>query len=101
MKKINELPIAFDGKGGQKGYVFKCVKRSKTALMYTKTSGHSTIFEVFEIKHVPICIDFEKRLYSETEFKEVYPRDEHFGKWAWNYLSAGKAVQKWMELSNE
>ena len=41
------------------------------------------LFEVFERKTVPLCVNFANRIYSETERKEVYPKTKDFGVWAW------------------
>jgi len=53
-----------------------------------------TWFEVFNTTYVPICIDFEKRIYSETDVKEVYPKSKDFGVWAWTYNNKEEAIKK-------
>ena len=36
-------------------------------------------YEVFRKKVVPICLDFVAKIYSDTDFKEVYPKSKYFG----------------------
>ena len=83
--QIHKLEHSFDGKGEMKGYRFECVGERPSGYLY-KVSGENgdKHYEVFVKKSVPVCLDFENRVYSETEFKETYPKSKDFGVWAWN-----------------
>lgn len=50
-------------------------------------------YEVFMRKSAPLCVDFENRVYSETDFKEIYPKSKDFGVWAWCVSDLDKAKQ--------
>lgn len=83
MKTI-KLESNFDGKGEVKGFVFQQVKESDFGYIYNVKTGNRSYYEVFQKKSNPVCIDFDKRIYSETEFKEVYPNSKQFGITAWH-----------------
>lgn len=55
-------------------------------------------YEVFLRKKTALCLDFKNRIYSEKEFKEVYPKSQHFGEWAWGYFRKESAMTKFNEL---
>lgn len=92
---IHKLEKSFTGKGSVKGHVFERVKDTDYFYIYkvTISSKHSH-FEVFKKKITPICLSFENRLYSETIFKEVYPKDNDFGVTAWSCLTLEKALKR-------
>jgi hypothetical protein len=96
---IKKLQENFEGVGEVKGFEFHQIKRSDKALLYEVYSGKSKHFEVFAIKTTPICLDFEKRLYSETDSKEVYPKAKDFGVWASTTKEILKAVDYFEALS--
>jgi hypothetical protein len=73
-----------------KGYVYE--------VMFNNTPRH---YEVFLKKTTPICLDFENRIYSETDFKETYPKDNDFGKWAWTKNNYEEALEKLTTYNNE
>ena len=50
------------------------------------------VYEVFERRAVAVCIDFENRVYSQTDKKEIYPKSNDFGKWAYSYNSYDAAI---------
>jgi len=93
------LENEFIGKGEVKGFRFRKIASTQHANLYEVDSGVSNVhYEVFMRKLVPVCIDFENRLYSKTEQKEVYPKSKDFGVWAWTYNNILKAEQKYLEL---
>lgn len=95
MGKIEILKGEFDGIGEMKGFKFQFLSIGSGKYMYKVTSSEGNVhYEVFNIKTVPICIDFEKRIYSETDFKEVYPKAKDFGIWAWTFRDIEKAAEK-------
>jgi hypothetical protein len=92
--KIEKLKKEFIGVGEVKGFTFRQLFENDNAYIY-KVNEH---FEVVMKKHSPVCIDFEKRIYSETEFKETYPKGNKFGIEAWNYGSIENALEKFNAL---
>jgi hypothetical protein len=86
-----ELEETLEGIGETKGFVFTRVDRSNSAYLYKVDTGASVHYEVFERRNTPICIDFEQRIYSETDTKETYPKSNDFGVWAWSTNSRLRA----------
>ena len=100
MTTVIELEKTFIGTGEAKGDVFKQLKSSKFAFVYSRNINDQTIYyEVFQKRVVALCLDFSKRLYSETEFKEIYPTAKDFGITAWCYGNLDKAMQKFESLT--
>ncbi len=94
MDSIKTIPYSFVGSGDVKGFIFTKVASTHHRYLYKVDSGDTDIyFEIFKRKTAPICIDFEKRIYSDTEFKEVYPKSKDFGSWAWTTSSIDKAYE--------
>jgi hypothetical protein len=100
MKK--ELEKQFIGIGEVKGFKFTRIMYTEHVNLYKVESNEGNIhFEVFKRKFTPVCIDFENRVYSDTEFKENYPKAKDFGKWAWCINDYKKAENKYNELIHE
>jgi hypothetical protein len=96
---IKKLPENFEGKGEVKGFEFRQVKRSEKTLLYEVYSANFKHFEVFAIKTTPVCLDFENRVYSETDFKEIYPKSKDFGSWAFTTRKLLRAVDLFESLN--
>lgn len=92
--KIEKLPAMFDGKGEVSGFSFTKVYENEVGYVYEVKDGYHIHYESFKKKITPICIDFQKRIYSETEFKEVYPKSRDFGTWAWTKKEINSAIKK-------
>lgn len=92
---IELLPKVFDGKGEVFGVKFTQVFSNDKYYIYERSDGN---FEVFERKKVPVCIDFTNRVYSETEFKETYPKSTLFGVCAWSFPTLRQCLNK---IANE
>jgi len=88
-----QLPITFDGTGEVAGSSFRLAKRTNTYLIYKVYNLGSTYYEVFKIKCSPVCLDFQNRIYSETEQKEVYPKSKQFGITAWTTSTKQRAIE--------
>lgn len=92
---IKELEDEFIGVGDTSKFKFKKLASTDKGFLYEvmpdDTSRH---YEVFERKLTPICIDFENKIYSETEFRVRYPKAEDFGKWAWTFMDRDLALNK-------
>jgi hypothetical protein len=81
---IQEIKHEFEGTGEMKTFNFSLLQETEKGFMYKVKSEEGTLhYEVFKKELTPICIDFAKRIYSETEFKYKYPKANNFGKWAW------------------
>lgn len=91
---ITKLERTFDGKGEVVGYRFECLDERPSGYLYeVKGENGDKHYEVFLKKSVPICLDFENRVYSETEFKEVYPKAKDFGVWAWSVQTCYRGME--------
>lgn len=98
--KRNEYPDSFVGVGEVKGFNFNLVKRDDKAAIYRVTSPSGNVYyEVFKRKFSPVCIDFQNRIYSETEENESYPKSTHFGLSAWTYPNIEGAEQRFNEIN--
>lgn len=93
--ETRKLSKVFEGKGSVKGITFSQVDESDATYVYYRNDGY---YEVFLKKTTPICIDFEKRIYSETELKELYPKDKDFGSWGWCFKDKNKAWKHQVKL---
>ncbi len=88
-----------DKKFIKKGIKYAQIASSGSGYVYFCTStGSKGYYEVFKHVLTPICINFEKREYSKTDFKVRYPGNEEFGSWAWTLLSREKAIRKFEGL---
>ena len=98
---IKELETNFEGTGEVKGFKFNQIKSGEHAFLYEVTPPDAnTHFEVFVRKNAPLCIDFENRIYSETDFKVMYPKSKDFGIWAWCIADREKAFLKFNSINN-
>lgn len=96
---IELLQKQFFGTGEVSEREFEQISVSDTAYLYKVTlSDGNVYFEVFQRKNSPVCIDFETRVYSETHFKERYPKSNDFGAWAWCIKNYDRAVNKFNSL---
>lgn len=85
MKKI-ELEKEFIGTAEVSGFKFTQIYITEHVNCYQIDLGNGNIhFELFKRLFSPVCIDFKKRIYSLTDFKEVYPKANEFGIRAWTY----------------
>ena len=79
-----------------KDFTYKKVKSTKQGSVFSIHDNESDKeygYEVFMRKTTPLCIDFEKRTYSETEFKQRYPKANDFGVWAWSVKTLERAEE--------
>mgnify|MGYP003621755142 CR=1 FL=1 len=96
---VKDLENEFTGVGDTSGFKFTKLNSTDKGFFYSVDVGEGKChYEVFEKKFVPICLDFEKKIFSETEFKYIYPKSEAFGKWAWCIVDYNKAVEKFKSL---
>jgi hypothetical protein len=96
---IQEIKHEFEGTGDMKPFTFSYMKENEKGFLYKVESEKGTIhYEVFKKELTPICIDFAKRIYSETEFKYRYPKTNDFGRWSWCTTELEKAEKMFKEL---
>ena len=79
---IKKLENEFIGKGEVDGFIFKKKSENEFGYIYQVENNGFVHYEVFDKKITPICLDFEKKIFSETDFKEQYPKSNNFGDWA-------------------
>jgi hypothetical protein len=94
MKTI-KLEKQFKGKGEVKDFKFTKVEETERGYIYKVNDSY---YEVFKKKTAPICLDFETRTYSADTVKEIYPKSNDFGAWAWAYNCILKANKRLHEL---
>lgn len=85
MRKINveKIPSEFTGIGEVDGFTFTKLHENEFAYIYQVSfNDEFAIYEVFRKKVVAKSIDFKNKIFSETDFKEVYPKSKNFGDWA-------------------
>lgn len=100
MKNVKELPLVIV----KKPITYTQIAKSETAYIYEcrhekQGENENPYYEVIKRKISPVCIDFDKRIYSDTEFKETYPKAEHFGKTGWCIWNKERAFERLKELS--
>jgi len=95
---VIELEDEFIGTSEVKGVLFKKIASVEHGFIYEVSSDNATYYEVFKRKLTPICIDFENRIYSETDFKVIYPKSKDFGIWAFTTSKLNKAYNILNEL---
>lgn len=95
-----ELPDNFIGVGEVKGFNFTKLHYNGNGYLYeVRPIEGNAHYEVFERKTSPICVDFEKRIYSETDSQVRYPKSQDFGVWAWCITNYQIAVTKFYSLN--
>jgi hypothetical protein len=101
-KIVQPLKDKFLGGAEVSGFSFEKVKESEHGYIY-KVEGYddNSYYEVFHKKTSPICIDFLNRVYSETDLKELYPKSNDFGVWAWTLGSYESAINKLNQIEHE
>jgi hypothetical protein len=96
---IKELELEFIGTGDVRGFNFIQMQSSPNGYLYSVDPGEGNIhFEVFTRKTTPLCIDFEKHIYSEVDSKVCYPSTNSFGVNAWCITNYNEAVTKFNSL---
>ena len=92
---IKDLEDEFIGTGEIRRFKFIKIDSTDKGFLYSVDVGEGNIhYEVFVKKLVPICINFEKREYSDTDFKYSYPGTNQFGVSVWCITDYDKAVEK-------
>ena len=102
-KTLERLPLNFDGVGEVSGFRFTQTGSRGAYRIYhvVDKDSRKEHYELIKTKLSPKCIDFEKRIYSETEFKETYPKSSAGGKTLFTFHKHEDAVIKLNELTND
>ncbi len=95
---IESLPDKFTGTGEVKGFEFTKLKESKGKFLYQVEGEGKVWYEVVKSDLVPKCINFNERLYSDTDFKYTYPKAKDFGRIAWTKKSIEEAEELYREI---
>lgn len=99
---IKYLENEFTGTGEVKGFKFRKITTLEHVYLYEVSSSDGNVwYEYFKRLNTPICIDFEKRLYSDTEFKEIYPKAKDFGITAWCLTDFDRARLRAEQLNDQ
>jgi hypothetical protein len=95
------LEIEFEGKGEVLGTNFKQIEKSEKAFLYELTDKETGTkhFEVFERKIQKAGDITVAGVVVKHEEKEMYPKSNSFGKWAWCMTCFEKAKAKFNEIS--
>lgn len=97
--EVKELEKDFIGGAEVSGFKFHQIASSEYGFLYeVLVEDELCHYEVFLKKLVPLCLNFEERIYSETEFKEIYPKGKDFGTWAWTLTDYPSALNKFNTL---
>lgn len=91
---LEKLPTKLNGTGDVRGFKFTKINETDNAYLYEVNTNVSIHYEVFEKKITRRCIDFDKRLFSDTEFKEIYPKTNDFGIWTYTFKKLNNAIEK-------
>lgn len=92
MKIVKKLEKKFEAGS----YEYTQMESSENGYMYMKY-GATISYEVFELKTTPICLNLDEKIFSETEFKEIYPKSNMV--WKWTFIDYEKAKAKFNELN--
>jgi hypothetical protein len=99
VETIKIIPEKFFGIGEVAEFEFSLFSSTEYAYCYKVVGdGGNVHYEVFERKNTPICLDFENRIYSESEFKETYPKSNAFGSWAWTFVNPELAMSALVKI---
>jgi hypothetical protein len=97
-KHVEKIRAIYEGAGEVRKFTFQQCMEAENAYIYAVNDKGKIHYEVFVKKTAPLCVDFEKRIYSETHFREVYPKANDFGVWAWTYRDKESALKKFETL---
>ena len=95
---IQKLEKSFIGIGEIKGFEFNQLISTPNAYLYSVKNNGTTYYEVIVKKTSKVCLNFDTREYSDTEYKELYPKAKDFGVLAWSYGTKQRGIKKLEEL---
>lgn len=77
LTQVKKLPESFISKGE----TFERIYDDETSYVYKRIHSGIEYFEAFRKKNIR-CVDLYTKV-ATGEWKEKYPKDKDFGKWAW------------------
>lgn len=94
------LENEFEGKGEVSGTRFKQLQKTDKAFFYqlTHVETGQNRFEVFKKKESKGGLAIIACLEVRYEQKQIYPKSNNFGKWAWCFYDYEKAAAKFNEI---
>lgn len=97
---LEVLPQEFNGRGGQKGFLFSLIKRNVNICLYRKSDSESDKcwFEVIIVRIQKENIFKIGGVDVKFNAKELYPNDELFGLYGWCFSDVDSALNKFDEL---
>lgn len=101
--QVNYEPLAetFTGRGSQRGWEFKQLRREGRIALYEKESEGWKCYEVIRVKEDKGGLHKLGGVEVMFEPKERYPSDEDFGNNGWTYGNEGEAIRKYEALVEE
>lgn len=98
---MKTLDLKFEGKGEVSGTTFKQLKKSEKAFLYELTDNETgqKRYEVFEKRVSKECEAIIAGQTVKYEEKEIYPKSNCFGIWAWCISDYEKANAKYNSLN--
>jgi len=100
---LKKLEKTFQGVGEVKGKTFRQVFSDENYYIYEITENESgkVYHELIKRVKTPVCIDFHNRVYSQSEFKETYPKSKQFGKTGWTFAGFEQCKEKIEQLKDD
>jgi hypothetical protein len=98
---MKTLELEFEGKGEVSGTKFKQLHKSEKAFLYELTDFETgqKRYEVFEKRVSKNCEAIIAGQTVKYEEKELYPKSNCFGVWAWCFNDYEKAIAKFNTLN--
>lgn len=87
-----------------KNQVYTLIKRDEKKALYKHNSNNYEVFKIKVVDNHANKLRFAKQrkqtldLTNIPEFREVYPKDEDFGKTAWYITDLTKALKRYEDL---
>lgn len=100
-----ELQQEFTGTGEVKDFLFKQIKKNEHAFLYEvkvpsddddSVKMHYEVFERKISKENDMVMGGVKVHFEE---REIYPKSNSFGVWAWTYTDYDKAIETFEEIT--
>jgi hypothetical protein len=89
---VRDLEKEFIGTGEVRGFKFKQIDKTEHGYCYEVTVKKRKHYETFKRIEKPICIDFDNKIFSETDKYVVYPSSQLFGLYGKTTLNKEKAL---------
>jgi hypothetical protein len=90
------LQDEFKGVGEVSDYRFRKVFTNPAAYVFEITNADTMVihYETIRRRAVAKCLDFQEKIFSDTELVEKYPKQTKFGVEGFTYVNPEDAYQK-------